>query len=604
MKLVRVSVSNFRNINGITVDLNPTCSYIIGENNLGKSNFLSLLDTVFNSSKGFDESDFSVPEKPIEIEVDIKMHPSEFGFLRDNFSPEDATTQKLRYIQRISDAYPTVVCTDTNESLSSKDLKKINFLRYETTSAPSKELRLDNNRGAGMFVSGLIERFLDEGDHDFLNTEQANSVVDFINSCLNKIPSFRDYSIKAMIAQNKTDMLTSLIYLSDGERKIDTTGSGIQYIAMASINILYQIMALYKSKAIPFKERLYTNDEGLKLLPLVLSIDEPEVHLHPYLQRSLIGYYKKILGNRDPEFSNLLRKCFEINGLDGQLIIVTHSTDALVGDYRNLIRFYKYGGNIQVISGLSLCPVVGERNKRRITPENEKHILMHFPYIKESFYAKCAILFEGETEYGCISSFADKIGIPLDDYGICAINARGESSIESLRRLLGLFGIPTIAIYDRDVKGNREARRNDFYTSEPCFEIEIVKTLYKEGKQALVKKIAFLRDANYESDLLDYNWVCGPFRKFGIDLSIEETCPSCGNKQKIRNLGNFTPRSLSSIPDEDEEMFCLYYSAWFIAKKGIMLGRIIGDSLTSDLIPESYSRAIQKAKEVATHGLR
>ena len=72
---------------------------------------------------------------------------------------------------------------------------------------------------------------------------------------------------------------------------------------MATINILCQIMDIYKSKSAPFADQLYTDGNGKKLLPLVLSVDEPEVHLHPYLQRSLIGYYKRILHNEDAEFA-------------------------------------------------------------------------------------------------------------------------------------------------------------------------------------------------------------------------------------------------------------------------------------------------------------
>ena len=93
-------------------------------------------------------------------------------------------------------------------------------------------------------------------------------------------------------------------------------------------------MELYKSKSVLFEDLLYTDSDGKKLLPLILSIDEPEVHLHPYLQRSLIGYYKRILCNKDAEFVDLLKMLFNVDGISGQLIIVTHSTDALIGDYR------------------------------------------------------------------------------------------------------------------------------------------------------------------------------------------------------------------------------------------------------------------------------
>ena len=88
--------------------------------------------------------------------------------------------------------------------------------------------------------------------------------------------------------------------------------------------------------------------------------------------------------------------------------IVTHSTDALVGDYRNLIRFYKNGDKTSVISGYDLRPIEHTNNDGRIKTEDEKHLIMHFPEIKEAFYAKSAILIEGETEYGCIHAFSDK----------------------------------------------------------------------------------------------------------------------------------------------------------------------------------------------------
>ena len=67
-------------------------------------------------------------------------------------------------------------------------------------------------------------------------------------------------------------------------------------------------MELYKSKAISFQDRLYADEAGRKILPLILSIDEPEVHLHPYLQRSLIGYYKRILQNGDANISRFIGK--------------------------------------------------------------------------------------------------------------------------------------------------------------------------------------------------------------------------------------------------------------------------------------------------------
>lgn len=582
MRISCVKVNNYRNIDGIEVTFNPECNYIIGENNIGKSNFLTLLATVCNG-KSFDEKDFADSEKPIEVELDIKLLPNEQGFFGDNFSPEDASLLKIRYHQTIRDAYPTIVSADSNESIPPKQLRKLNFLKYETTSVPSKELRLDTQKGAGLLISTIIERFDDSAAYAFLDTTQVDRLMEFINGYLEKIRSFRDYSIKATVSPDSTEMLTRLFYLSDGNRKIESTGSGVQYMAMASINILCQIMELYRSKSVLFEDLLYTDSDGKKLLPLILSIDEPEVHLHPYLQRSLIGYYKRILCNKDTEFVDLLKMLFNVDGISGQIIIVTHSTDALIGDYRNLIRFYKKEDKTSVISGYALRPTPGNNNAGRIKAETEKHLIMHFPEVKEAFYAKCALLIEGETEYGCIHKFAEKIGISLDDYGICVINARGQNSIKPLRQLFTFFAIPSVAIYDGDVKDDHTATPDEFYTTELCFEIEIVKTLFAAGKTDLVRAIALDMDNNACSVPLDANFVRNHFKKMNIDID------------------SYTPKKLNDVSDDDEKDFCRMFSAWFMAKKGVLLGRIIGEATPTENIPVCYSSAIKKAQEVATN---
>ena len=582
MRITRVKVGNYKNIGGIEVTFNPEHNYIIGENNLGKSNFLSLLATVC-SGKGFDEKDFTNPDMPIEVELDIRLLPNEQGFFGDNFSPDDASLLKIWYKQTVKEVYPTIVSADSNESIQPRMIKKINFLKYETTSVPSRELRLDTQKGAGLLISTIIERFIEEGVPNFFNNEQIGNLMIFINGYLGKIRSFRDYSIKATVAPNPTEMLTSLFYLSDGDRKIETTGSGVQYMAMASIHILCQIMELYKSKAVPFTDLLYTDTAGKKLLPLVLAMDEPEVHLNPYLQRSLIGYYKRIICNEDFEFLELLKICFGVDGIDGQLIIVTHSTDALIGDYRNLIRFYKSGDKTAVISGYALRPIADTNNECRIKTENEKHLIMHFPEIKEAFYAKCAILIEGETEYGCIHTFATKIGVSLDDYGICVINARGEGSIKPLRQLLTFFAVPSVAIYDGDVKVGHTNAPDEFFTTELCFEIEIVKTLFVAGKMDLVRQITLDMDSQANAVDLDADFVRKHFKKMGIAIT------------------DYIPKKLSDISDNEEDDFCRMFSAWFMAKKGVLLGRIIGEAMPAANIPRCYSDAIMKALEVATN---
>lgn len=47
MKILNISVANYRNIHNVEIHFDATCNFIVGENNLGKSNILNLINTVF-----------------------------------------------------------------------------------------------------------------------------------------------------------------------------------------------------------------------------------------------------------------------------------------------------------------------------------------------------------------------------------------------------------------------------------------------------------------------------------------------------------------------------------------------------------------------------
>ena len=359
MLIKRILVNNFRNLDEITIDFNRISNYIIGENNLGKSNLFDLLYLVFNG-KRFEETDFGDTNKRIEAIITLILNDDEKGFFEDNFSAEDSSFVTISYTQNIDESFPEVKCIDTEEKMSSKILKKIHYFRYSSTASPTKELKFDSPNGAGKVFNGIIDLFLKNPENrvDFLNDEAIQALTIFINENLQKLKGFTNYGIQATVAEKPYELLSNLFFLSDGARRIETTGSGIQYIAMVTLNIISQIMEVYRSKSIDFNDHIYCTETGKRFFPIIIALDEPEVHLHPYLQRSLISYYKKIINNQDSEFLELLKRCFDIDGLSGQLLIVTHSSDILMDDYRNIIRFYKDNNTTRAISGVTLDSIL------------------------------------------------------------------------------------------------------------------------------------------------------------------------------------------------------------------------------------------------------
>ena len=58
MRIKDISVENYRNLNYATITFDESCNFIVGENNLGKSNILNLLNIIF-TRRGFVYDDFN-----------------------------------------------------------------------------------------------------------------------------------------------------------------------------------------------------------------------------------------------------------------------------------------------------------------------------------------------------------------------------------------------------------------------------------------------------------------------------------------------------------------------------------------------------------------
>ena len=266
----------------------------------------------------------------------------------------------------------------------------------------------------------------------------------------------------------------------------------------------------------------------------------------------------------------MLKGLFGIDGLRGQIFVVTHSTDSLVDDYRNIIRFYRASHSpVQAACGATF----------HFDGELEKHLIMHFPEVKEALYSRSVIIVEGESEYGCFRLFGETLGIPFDYYGICLIDARGESSISKIRKLLRYFKIPTVSLYDADVKGNKEAEKYVFFTDEICFEMDIVKTLLQQDKRKLLNAIT--------------DSAVGEHARATADM-LKKAC-----RKLNLNYHDYPPRLLWNVNPRNTAQQEVYYFAWLYSNKGVILGRVIGQLLGRREIPPSFVRIIRAAGYLA-----
>ena len=544
-------IENYRNLADVTLSFHNDINYFVGENAVGKSNFLDLLEIVMECH-GFNERDFTDVHKPIRIDFELSL--GELNY-KSMFTPNEGPTYRLRLEQVVQEVYPRLYSL-TDTGVEPMALSMIRHALYMCHRDTSEQELFTIPSSVYVELGKLLEDYVSRLElvTDDVQREIINLRKDLDPYCM--------LNIQHLIEVLSTSSAMERKYSSDNVRLIMTV----------ALKILAQIYMKINSATTNLESLLVYDEKGRKYLPIFISVDEPELHLSPYLQRAVLNYYRQIATNENEEFLALLRDVFNINGLLGQLFVVTHSTDALVDDYRHIIRLYRDENNMVCIA----CGVTFNFPK-----EVEKHLIMHFPEAKQALYARCIILVEGETEYGSFAGFGKKLGVDFDYFGICLINARGESSISKLQKLFTRFAIPTVALYDRDVEGKyAKAHSNIFYTDEICFEMDFVTHLLSLRKRSIMDAIIkdIIDDAR---PMVKKDMARRGYAKLGI------------TKNQI------VQRCLPNISDRKLDDLHIYYFSWFYANKGVIVGRRISQFLEAEMIPPAFIAVIERAKALS-----
>ena len=536
MKIINATVSNYRNLDGLEVSFDGSANFLVGENELGKSNLLDIFDIVFNHRR-FLNDDFSEPNTPIEINLSIKLSETEQGNFEDYFSPDKNNLIKIKAIQEYSNYDDQEIkffwIRDTLPLLEIKrhHLRKVNYIAYNSLKTPQDELNFHKGRGSGKFLSYLITEFA-KHDEQLDISEAVNTSAIGIRDDLNRIKIFRQQQLSVSTGtENVSDFLARILMVTGKDGlDIQKSGFGTQFSTMLILSILERLVYLYQRQDFkPFEENreFFTHEEyevfsemyldndkeekvkkilapvtrqeqgrhyidikqlkdnelielGEKIvihikirksISLVLGLDEPEIHLHPYMQRYLVKYILELLNNQDGDFLFLLKKYFDVDALDGQMLLVSHSPTVILDEYKQVVRFYGKNG-VKAVSGSDL----------KLDDSDEKHLLMNFPYIKEAFFSRCAVVSEGQTEAGALPLWANKIIGDVDEHGIVFINAGGKKSAPPVVRLLNRFMIPNVCIVDKDDDSKKVSEAGMRTTNLRDFEEELFEAVYQKDK--------------------------------------------------------------------------------------------------------------------------
>ena len=465
-----VEINNYRNLTGKIITFNDTLNFLIGENNIGKTNILELINICFAIGK-FAETDFMDITLPIKIKFKVKYSNEEIGYFEDNFDVDDSNSITLVAMQDSVDERINYYHDTPNQTkISMATIRTMNILYYYAQRMPSKEVDFRKTSGSGKVLNYLIQHSLEQSEiqeKDILKKTKLKNIVKNVNRQIKKINTITGDSVSAYVDTEVDKLVCRLLGLGDESgRELSSLGEGVQYafnILLQIIEIIYNVKTTRKPE--DFEERLINRD-GKKLFPLFLVLDEPEVHQHPYRQRSLIRKIKALIENNNQEFLNLLKDLFDIDGLTGQIFIATHSPNILLDNYRQFIRLYKSTGTnsqLKIVSGMNVV----------IDDKLYKHMLHNFIYLKEAMFSKCIIFVEGDTENGAIPVFAKRMGLDMDERGIGVIKLDGADSVKRCMALYKSFGIKSIAIIDKDKKGSYGSEPDIYFTKANDYEEDV-----------------------------------------------------------------------------------------------------------------------------------
>lgn len=477
MYLARVQIKNFRNLEDVDVTLGEKV-VLLGENGVGKSNFIEALRILLDSSyrpllgeNDFTRGDGKKPfgENKIEIHawfsgIDEEADKDLLAVIHDCHVTDENTYQ-------ISAEYRPIK-NRTSENATTED--DFELVRYGGG-------RPDNQEGARRFrqyvrlVTIPAVRDL-ERDMQSWRTSPLRRLVEMINlrtektfenvaqsvrnasGQLQNIPPVQDLQndIRALFgtlvegqslnptigiaASNPEDLLRLLTILVEQELPIERTSLGIS-------NILYLMTWLVYSKRL----RKISRKSAQKPEYIILAIEEPESHLHPHFQRLV--------------FENIFKQ-------EHLLLISTHSpTIVSVTDPRHFLVLKRTEQGIKGFSTARLLPtdtISTDTISKEVNKKMREDISRFLDATRgEVVFSRGVLLIEGDAEMFLIPAFAKamkeagKIPHTLDGAGISVCNVYGTD----FRPYIEFFGpsglkLPLVVLTDGDPTAKNNGEEN------------------------------------------------------------------------------------------------------------------------------------------------
>jgi len=502
MKIAKITIKNFRSFKSEGINFQDLM-VLIGENNTGKSNVLKAMDLFFSNIKTIDEECFNNPEEKITIKIlfngltpEIKKIHSKY-LLDDN---ESVLIKKEYYFNKEIPANVFALMCQAKVKKDEKNIKEITVLediKEYNYNIDKKYYWKENPFGLkGSVEVGYGPKFLYiPAIKDAKKETESKEFSELINVMLsqivydkNFIENYEKLCSLLVISKDRGDERLKQIkelendlserlskYMKNTSMQLDVSPPNISDFLKKNTRLLINdglitsieskghglqrsvIFVIFQAYADSLREKVKTEKERTQ--SFIFGIEEPEIYLHPQMQRTLLEILNEI-------------------SINDQVIFTTHSSFFVdVANYKSI--------NIVIKNDQSTGTKITQYTDEIFTDDIEKkefQLLNEFdPERNEMFFGRRVLLVEGDTKKVTFPLVARKMGhqFILHENNISIIETGGKGNLILFAKVLNALKLPYIIIYDEDryieekyeggcgvcrsrIKSKNESKKRDF----------------------------------------------------------------------------------------------------------------------------------------------
>jgi len=483
---------------GITYTPSAGLNLIIGENNVGKSNILSIVSELYNylnNNEGYKQQ-FMGNKKSVRLIIDLSLNRNE-----SNLILEKLMLRNFKGVKNYSDLFKSIrIIIDSRNT----DIEII-FNRYKI----SKDLRTDTKdqfhisaKGQLNSKSGLVEmdwfeiiksansnvkleELIDKYDQTIVDAEKPTGqkflillklnirglVSELLKEKIIIFPEFRNRSIDTLnedlLGPDGRNLSSILYNLKTGgiqkeriykkiQRTFRSFFSGLSFDVQKKHPYLYfyyrnkKYEIDHKSIGAGIVETLLIITHLILYDGKVFLIDEPELHLHPHATRNISKFIHEhssrnqiICSTHSPKLIDLKIGLEELNSKKEDFD-------------RNIIK-----DSITLVRKKNNKSILKEIDLKKLSKEDLRNLyaLDFDETFKEIFFSRLVVLVEGDTEVGALPLLATKLRKSFDSSSISIIGVGGNNFVNHIK-MLSLLDIPYLIICDFDTLERIENRVN------------------------------------------------------------------------------------------------------------------------------------------------